>query len=270
MAQGSGGGASPQRVQGGALAAAEPGAGAAPLPPERERMAAGSKEGGLYLGAVAGGVGEHKASAETECKAGGFQGVAARCHVVHKVGLAERQGFAGAGQVVLVGRDGAKRQLVAGALGLNGLGAVDGFDDLSARAVHGNHAGQPGVGVGVAGAVGYRHQPARAGDERGHFAGGGVEVRARAGGGFDGVGQAADLGLLTGKLAVSLAGVFSGGKYVHGVWPAPLRQSGEGGRWGQSSSGSMTVMAGAGSSMSRGPHMATSLTSRGRWLSLRT
>jgi hypothetical protein len=39
---------------------------------------------------------------------------------------------------------------------------------------------------------------------------------------------------------------------------------------GQSSSGIITVMAGCGSSMSSGPHMATSLTRRGAQLSLRT
>ena len=68
----------------------------------------GSKESGLNLGAVGGGIGEHKASAEPEREAGGFQRVAAGRDVVHKIGLAERQGFAGAGQVVCIGRDGAK------------------------------------------------------------------------------------------------------------------------------------------------------------------
>jgi hypothetical protein len=42
--------------------------------------------------------------------------------------------------------------------------------------VAGDVMGQSGVGVGVAGAVGDGDKPARAGDERGHFAGGGVEV----------------------------------------------------------------------------------------------
>ena len=157
----------------------------------------------MNLGAVTGGVGENVASAKPERKAGGFQRVAARRDVVHEIGFLERLGFAGAGEAVLVGRDGAKRQLVASALGLNGLGAVNRFDNLSAGATHGDHAGKAGVGVGVAGAVGGGDKPARAGDERGHLAGGGVEVGARAGGGLDGVGQAAGLGLLNGELAVS-------------------------------------------------------------------
>ena len=171
----------------------------------------------MNLGAVSGGVGENEAGAEAERGAGGFQGVAARGNVVHEIGFLERQGFAGAGEVVLVGRDGTERVPVAAALGLNGLGAVDGFDNLSARAMHGDHAGKAGVGVGVAVAVRDWDKPAKAGDERGHLAGGGVEVGARAGSGFDGVGQAAGLGLLKGELAVSWGGVFAGGQYVHGV-----------------------------------------------------
>jgi hypothetical protein len=91
----------------------------------------------LNLGAVSGGVGENEAGAEAERGAGGFQGVAARGNVVHEIGFLERQGFAGAGEVVLVGRDGTERVPVAAALGLNGLGVVDGFDNLSARAMHG-------------------------------------------------------------------------------------------------------------------------------------
>jgi hypothetical protein len=101
----------------------------------------GSNESGLNLGAMGGGVGKYKAIAKPERDAGGFQGVAARRNVVHEIGFLERQGSAGACQVVLVGRDGAKRQFVAGALGLNGLGAVDGFDNLGAGAMHGDHAG---------------------------------------------------------------------------------------------------------------------------------
>ena len=99
---------------------------------------ANSKEGGLNLGAAGRGVGEHQTSAEAESEAGGFEGVAARRYVVHEIGLAERQHLAIAGKVVLLGRDGAKRQLVAGALGLHGLRAVDGFDNLSAGAVVGD------------------------------------------------------------------------------------------------------------------------------------
>jgi len=151
----------------------------------------GSEEGCLNLGAMVCGIGENKASAEAESKAGGFEGVAARRDVVHKIGLAERQYHACAGKVVLVGRDGAKRQLVAGTLGLDGLGPVAGFDNLSAGAVVGDVMGKVGVGVGIAGAVGDRDQPAGAGNEGGHFAGGGVEVQGMAGGGFDGVGKAA-------------------------------------------------------------------------------
>ena len=59
-------------------------------------LAADSEEGRLNLGAVGGGIGKDESSAETESKAGGFEGVAAGGDVVHKVGLAERQGFAGA------------------------------------------------------------------------------------------------------------------------------------------------------------------------------
>jgi len=178
----------------------------------------------LDLGASRRGVGKDKASAEAESKAGGFEGVAARRDVVHEIGLAERQHLAIAGEVVLLGWYRAKRQLVAGALGLHGLRAADGFDNLSAGAMVGDVMGKAGVGVGIAGAVGDRYQPAGAGNKSGHFAGGGVEVEGMAGGGFDGVGKAAGLVLLQGKRAVALAGVSAGSKYVHGVWPVALRQ----------------------------------------------
>ena len=204
MAQGPGDGASPQRVQGRALAAGGRG----------RRM---SEEGGSNLGAAGRGVGEHEASAETESEAGGFERVAAGGDVVHEIGLAERQDFAGAGQVVLIGGDGAKRQLVAGALGLHRLGAVDSFDNLSAGTIAGDVAGEAGVGVGVAGAVGDGDKPARAADERGHFTGGGVEVNRGAGGVLEGVGQAASLGLLKGERAIARGGVFAGGKDIHGM-----------------------------------------------------
>jgi hypothetical protein len=75
--------------------------------------------------AIARGVGEHEASAKAESEAGGFEGVAAGRYVVHEIGLAERQHLASAGKVVLLGRYRAKRQLVASALGLHGLRAVD-------------------------------------------------------------------------------------------------------------------------------------------------
>jgi len=63
---------------------------------------------------------------------------------------------------------------------------------------------QAGCCVGVAGAVGDGNKPAWAGNKRGHFAGGGVEVRRWAGGCFNGVGKAAGLYLRKGKLAVAL------------------------------------------------------------------
>lgn len=127
LAQGSGDGASPQRVQGSALAAAEPSTCA-----WLRRDKGASKKGRLNLRVVVGGIGENKASAETERGAGGFQGVAAGGDVVHEIGLAERQGVRGTGQVVPVGRDRTKSMHVAGALGLNRSGAEDGFDNLSA------------------------------------------------------------------------------------------------------------------------------------------
>ena len=66
----------------------------------------------MNLGPAGGGVGEHKASAETKREASGFQRVSAGRDVVHKVGLAESQGFARSGKVVLLGLDGAKRVFV--------------------------------------------------------------------------------------------------------------------------------------------------------------
>ena len=57
------------------------------------------------MGAAGRGVGKDKASAEAKSEAGGFEGVAARRHVVHEIGLAERQHFAIAGEVVLLGCD---------------------------------------------------------------------------------------------------------------------------------------------------------------------
>src|ERR1017187_2192090 len=140
-------------------------------------MVESSEEGGLNLGAAGRGVGKDEASAEAESEAGGFEGVAARRDVVHEIGLAERQYLTIAGKVVLLGHYGAKRQLVAGALGLHGLRAVDGFDNLSGASGTCHHAsgicvhvagdvmGKAGVGVGVAGAVGDGDKPARAGDE---------------------------------------------------------------------------------------------------------
>jgi hypothetical protein len=53
-------------------------------------MVGGLEQGGLELDAARGGVGEDQAGAESEGKARGFQGVAARCDVVDEVGLAER------------------------------------------------------------------------------------------------------------------------------------------------------------------------------------
>ena len=153
-----------------------------------------SKQRGLQLHAAGGGVGEDEASAEAKGKAGGFKGVSARRDVVHEIGLAERQRFARAGKVVLLWRDRAKRVLVAGALGLYGLRSVNRFRDLSAGNIAGDVVGKAGVGVGVSGAVGYRHKPARAGDECGHVTGGGVEVGERAGEVFNRVGKAAGLG----------------------------------------------------------------------------
>ncbi len=71
---------------------------------------AASKEGCLNLGAVAGGIREDKASAKAERGASGFQGVAAGGDVIHEIGLAQRGDFAGAGQVVLVGRQNHKTE----------------------------------------------------------------------------------------------------------------------------------------------------------------
>jgi len=87
-------------------------------------VAGASEQGRLNLYSAGRGIGEHKASAKTKRGAGGFQGVARGCHVVHEIGLAQGQRLAGAGEVVLVGRDGAKGVLVAGALRGNRLGAV--------------------------------------------------------------------------------------------------------------------------------------------------
>jgi len=143
-----------------------------------------SKQCGLHLNTAAGGVCENEASAETKRGAGGFHRVAAGGDVVHEIGLPECQGFACAGKMVLVWRDGAKRVLVALTLGLNRLCATNGFDNLSAGTITGDETGKPGVGVGVACAVGDRNKPAGAGNKRGHFAGGGVEVRRWAGDGF--------------------------------------------------------------------------------------
>jgi hypothetical protein len=61
------------------------------------------------------------ASAKAERGAHGFQSRATRGDVV-EIGLAEGQGFAGAGEVVLFGRDGAEGVLMACALGLDRLG----------------------------------------------------------------------------------------------------------------------------------------------------
>ena len=147
----------------------------------------------MNLGAVAGGIGENETGAEAERGARGFQGVAAGGDVVHEIGLPKCQGFAIAGKMVLLWRDVAKRVLVALTLGLNRLCATNGFDNLSAGTITGDETGKPGVGVGVAGAVRDGNKPAGAGNKRGHFAGGGVEVCRWAGGCFNGIGKAAGL-----------------------------------------------------------------------------
>ena len=203
-------GVSPGRFQGVALAG-----------PDGIRAAA-LKERGLYLNAAGGGVGEYEASAESKRGAGGFHRVAAGGDVVHEIGLPKCQGFAIAGKMVLIWRYGAKCVLVALALGLNRLDATNGFDNLSSGTITGDETGKPGVGVGVAGAVRDGNKPAGAGNKRGHFAGGGVEVRRWAGGCFNGIGKAAGLGLRKGKLAVALTRIFAGGKYIHGKRAAPL------------------------------------------------
>ena len=110
------------------------------------------------------GVGEHKASAEAKSKAGGFKGVSARRDVVHEIGLPKGQSFSGAGKVVLLWRDRAEGVLVASALGLYGLRAVNRFHYLSVGDIAGDVMGKAGVGVGAAVAVGDRHKPARTGD----------------------------------------------------------------------------------------------------------
>ena len=157
----------------------------------------------MGLGFVVGGVGEDKASAETKGVAGGLHGVAAGGDIIHEIGLAERQGFAGSGDVVLFWRDGSKRVLVAFALALYGLGACDGLGDLCAGAMVGDGVGKAAVGVGVASAVGDGDKPARGFDESGHGGAGGVKVGCAALRVFDGVGDAADFGLLGRGSAVS-------------------------------------------------------------------
>jgi len=113
---------------------------------------------------------------------------------------------------------------------LDRLGSGDGPGNLGAWAIGGDHARKAGVGVDATGAVGDWNEPARAIDERGHFAGGGVKVRRCAAGVFDCVGEAAGFGLLKGELAVSWAMVFAGGEDLHGVGTVPLRQRQRGGR----------------------------------------
>jgi len=152
-----------------------------------------SKQCGLNLNAAAGSIGENEASAETKRGAGGFHRVAAGGDIIHEIGLPKCQRLASAGKVVLLWRNRAKCEFVALALGLNRLCATNGFDNLSAGTITGDETGKPGVGVGVACAVRDGNKPAGAGNKRGHFAGGGVEVRRWAGGCFNGIGKAAGL-----------------------------------------------------------------------------
>ena len=112
------------------------------------------------MDAARGGVGEDKARAETKGSAGGFERVSARGDVVHKVGLAERQKFSGSGKVVVLWWDGAKRVLVASALGLYGLHSVNGFYNLRAGNMPRDVTRKAGVRVGVTGAVGNWNKPA--------------------------------------------------------------------------------------------------------------
>jgi hypothetical protein len=61
---------------------------ALPVEPGGSPWALGSKEHGLKLGAMVGGVGIDETGTKTKGVTGGLQGVAAGGHVVHKVGLA--------------------------------------------------------------------------------------------------------------------------------------------------------------------------------------
>src|SRR5207253_1387977 len=117
------------------------------------------KQRGLDLDAARSGVGEHKAGAESEGSAGRFHGVSASGDVVHEIGLAKRQKFPSSGKVVLLWSDRAKRVLVASALGLYGLCAVNRFYNLRPGNMPGDMTGKAGVCVGVAGAVGDRNKP---------------------------------------------------------------------------------------------------------------
>ena len=70
----------------------------------------------LAVGVAVGGVGENQSRAEAQRHAGGCQRVAAGGHVVHEVGLAEREIFAGAHEVMILAADRAQRVLVPLAL----------------------------------------------------------------------------------------------------------------------------------------------------------
>jgi len=184
------------------------------------------------VGGVAASVGEDQTGAAVQRGVGGAHGVATGGNVVHEVNLSVTEAPKRSFEGVLLGRGGGQVAAVAGALGFDWAGAADGLGNLSAGHVAGDVGGQDGVGAGAAGAVGDGDKPARGCDERGHFASGGLEVADGAAGVFDGVGEAAGLGIGLRKRAVAGVGVFAGGEDFHGAMPGPLRQSGEGGRWG--------------------------------------
>ena len=80
----------------------------------------------------------------------------------------------------------------------------------------GDVGGKDGVGSGRAVAGRDGDKPARAGDERGHFSGGGVEVAAWAARVFDGVGEAAGLGFGLRERAVARVRVFTAARIFMG------------------------------------------------------
>ncbi len=92
----------------------------------------------LAVGVAVGGVGENQSRAEAQRHAGGFQRVATGGDVIHKIRLAQRQGFGGADKVVRFPADRALRVAVALALGTNCLRAGDGFDHLRRGGGRGN------------------------------------------------------------------------------------------------------------------------------------
>lgn len=162
-------------------------------------------------GGVVAGVGKDEAGAALKRGESGAHGVAAGDDVVHEINLSMTEIGERCFEMVLAGRGRRQVAPVAAALGFNGPGATEGLGQLRAGAMSGDVGGQNGVGTSAAVTGRDGDKPAWCGDEGGHFESCGLEVAGRAAWVFDGIGQAACLGLGLAERGLAKRFVCAGG-----------------------------------------------------------